>query len=222
MVKLLLIEDDLEMQGLIKVYLEQAKFEVVTTHSPTQALEILKDQKNRIDLIILDLGLPEMDGLELCKKIRQLTKIPIIISSARGDIYNKIQGFDKGADDYLAKPYEPVELIARLEAMLRRLKPKETTFDNLVINTQKREVYLDNALVDLTNAEFDILALLIENRLHPISREAIANTISAIHDDSSLRSIDTHMHNLRIKLNDNAKEPKFLQSVWGIGYKFCL
>lgn len=163
-----------------------------------------------------------MDGLELCKKIRQLTKIPIIISSARGDIYNKIQGFDKGADDYLAKPYEPVELIARLEAMLRRLKPKETTFDNLVINTQKREVYLDNALVDLTNAEFDILALLIENRLHPISREAIANTISAIHDDSSLRSIDTHMHNLRIKLNDNAKEPKFLQSVWGIGYKFCL
>ena len=222
MVKLLLIEDDLEMQGLIKVYLEQAKFEVVTTHSPTQALEILKDQKNRIDLIILDLGLPEMDGLELCKKIRQLTKIPIIISSARGDIYNKIQGFDKGADDYLAKPYEPVELIARLEALLRRLKPKETTFDNLVINTQKREVYLDNALVDLTNAEFDILALLIENRLHPISREAIANTISAIHDDSSLRSIDTHMHNLRIKLNDNAKEPKFLQSVWGIGYKFCL
>ena len=222
MSKVLLIEDDLEIQGLIKIYLEQAKFEVVTTNSPSQALEILKEQRAYIDLIILDLGLPEMDGLELCEKICQTSKVPIIISSARGDIYNKVQGFDKGADDYLAKPYEPVELIARIEAMLRRIKPKESVFDNLVVNTQKREVYLDDKLVDLTNTEFDILVLLIENRLHPISRESIANAISAIHEDSSLRSIDTHVRNLRIKLNDNAKEPKFLQSVWGIGYKFCL
>ncbi len=222
MSKVLLIEDDLEMQGLIKIYLEQAKFQVITTNSPSKALEILKEQRAYIDLIILDLGLPEMDGLDLCNQIRQMSKVPIIISSARGDIYNKIQGFDKGADDYLAKPYEPVELIARIEALLRRIKPKESVFDNLVVNTQKREVYLDNKLVDLTNTEFDILALLIENRLHPISRESIANAISAIHEESSLRSIDTHVRNLRIKLNDNAKEPKFLQSVWGIGYKFCL
>lgn len=222
MSKILLIEDDLEIQGLIKTYLEQANFEVIATASPLEGLEIIKESRNGIELVILDLGLPQMDGLELCKKVRQESKIPIIISSARGDIYNKIQGFDKGADDYLSKPYEPVELIARINALLRRLKPKESAFGPLRIDTQKREVHLDGELLDLTNTEFDILALLIENRLHPISRESIANTISTIHDDSSLRNVDTHIRNLRIKLNDNAKEPKFLQSVWGIGYKFCL
>ncbi len=190
--KILLIEDDLDIQGLIKTYLEQAGFEVITTASPIKGLEIIKENRSEIELIILDLGLPQMDGLEFCKKVRQDSKIPIIISSAR------------------------------INALLRRLKPKESVFGALRIDVQKREVYLSGALVDLTNTEFDILALLIENRLHPISRESIANTISTIHDDSSLRNVDTHIRNLRIKLNDNAKEPKFLQSVWGIGYKFCL
>ena len=221
MTRILLIEDDAEIQGLIKIYLAQAGFEVITSSLPSESLELIKN-RNDIDLIILDLGLPQMDGLELCKKIRQASKIPIIISSARADIYNKEQGFDKGADDYLSKPYEPAELIARINAMLRRIKPKESVFENLRIDIDKRQVYLDDSPLELTNTEFDILALLIENRLHPISRESIANTISAIHDDSSLRSVDTHIRNLRIKLNDNAKEPKFLQSVWGIGYKFCL
>ncbi|PAF41573.1 response regulator transcription factor [Helicobacter sp. 11S03491-1] len=220
--KLLLIEDDIEMQCLIKTYLEQAKFDVLATDMPTHALELLREFQGGIDLIILDLTLPEMDGFELCKKIRNISQVPIIISTARGDIYNKIQGFEKGADDYLAKPYEPAELIARINAMLRRFKPKEMAFDNLMINIQKREARLNNQVLDLTNTEFDILTFLIENRLHPISREAIANTINAIHEDSLLRSIDTHVRNLRAKLNDNAKEPKFIQSVWGIGYKFCL
>lgn len=220
--KLLLIEDDLDMQGLIKTYLEKANFDVIATHLPSKALELLKTNQGCIDLVILDLTLPEMDGFELCKKIREISQIPIIISSARGDIYNKIQGFDRGADDYLAKPYEPVELIARVNAMLRRFKPKEIIFDSLNVNTQKREVKIDGNVIDLTNTEFDILVFLIEKRLHPVSREAIANSISAIHEDSLLRSIDTHMRNLRAKLGDNAKEPKFIQSVWGIGYKFCL
>lgn len=220
--KLLLIEDDLEMQGLIKTYLEQARFDVLATDLPSRALEMMKENQGAIDLVILDLTLPEMDGFELCKKIRSISQVPIIISTARGDIYNKIQGFEKGADDYLAKPYEPAELIARINAMLRRFKPKEMVFDNLSISIEKREARLNHQVLDLTNTEFDILVFLIENRLHPISREAIANTINAIHEDSLLRSIDTHVRNLRVKLNDNAKEPKFIQSVWGIGYKFCL
>ncbi|PAF52530.1 response regulator transcription factor [Helicobacter sp. 13S00477-4] len=222
MSKLLLVEDDLEMQALIKTYLEQAKFEVLATDSPNRSIDLLRENQGNIDLIILDLTLPEMDGFELCKKIRNISQIPIIISTARGDIYNKIQGFEKGADDYLAKPYEPAELIARINAMLRRFKPKEMSFDNLNINIQKREAKLSGQVLDLTNTEFDILIFLIENRLHPVSREVIANTINAIHEDSLLRSIDTHVRNLRAKLNDNAKEPKFIQSVWGIGYKFCL
>lgn len=220
--KLLLIEDDLEMQGLIKTYLEQARFDVLATDLPSRALDMMRANQGGIDLVILDLTLPEMDGFELCKKIRSISQVPIIISSARGDIYNKIQGFEKGADDYLAKPYEPAELIARINAMLRRFKPKEMVFDNLSISIEKREARLNHQVLDLTNTEFDILVFLIENRLHPISREAIANTINAIHEDSLLRSIDTHVRNLRVKLNDNAKEPKFIQSVWGIGYKFCL
>lgn len=220
--KLLLIEDDLEMQSLIKTYLEQARFEVLATDLPSRALELLREYHGNIDLAILDLSLPQMDGFELCKQIRSISQLPIIISTARGDIYNKIQGFEKGADDYLAKPYEPAELIARINAMLRRFKPKEMVFDSLSINIQRREVRNGSSVVELTNTEFDILVFLVENRLHPISREAIANTISAIHEDSLLRSIDTHVRNLRAKLGDNAKEPKFIQSVWGIGYKFCL
>lgn len=220
--KLLLVEDDLEMQGLIKTYLEQARFEVLATDLPSKALGLLKEHQGNIDLVILDLTLPQMDGFELCKQIRNISQLPIIISTARGDIYNKIQGFEKGADDYLAKPYEPAELIARINAMLRRFKPKEMVFDSLSINIQRREVKMGGIIVELTNTEFDILVFLVENRLHPISRETIANTISAIHEDSLLRSIDTHVRNLRAKLGDNAKEPRFIQSVWGIGYKFCL
>lgn len=218
--KLLLVEDDLEMQGLIVAYLMQSKYEVIATHSPNKALEILEG-KNNIDLIILDLTLPEMDGFKLCKKIRHITQVPIIISSARGDIFNKVEGFELGADDYLAKPYEPVELLARINALLRRLKPKNLEFGNMSINIEQRNVAIDGINVDLTPTEFDILLFLIENRQKPMSREQIANSITAMSEDSTLRSIDTHIRNIRFKINDNAKEPKFIQSVWGIGYRFC-
>lgn len=219
--KLLLIEDDLDMQGLIVAYLTQSKYNVLATHSPNKALEILEGRDN-IDLIILDLTLPEMDGLTLCKKIRKITQVPIIISSARGDVYNKVEGFDVGADDYLAKPYEPVELLARINALLRRLKPKNMDFGGLQINVEARSVVVDGMSIDLTPTEFDILLFLIENRQKPMSREQIANSITSMGEDTALRSIDTHIRNIRSKIDDNAKEPRFIQSVWGIGYKFCI
>lgn len=218
--KLLLIEDDLDMQGLIVAYLTQSKYNVIATHSPAKALEILEG-RDSIDLIILDLTLPEMDGFKLCKKIRKLTQAPIIISSARGDVYNKVEGFDVGADDYLAKPYEPVELLVRINALLRRLKPKNMEFDNLQINVESRSVVVDGMNIDLTPTEFSILLLLAENRQKPMSREQIANSISSMGEDTTLRSIDTHIRNIRSKIDDSAKEPRFIQSVWGIGYKFC-
>lgn len=218
--KILLVEDDLDFQALIKTYLSQAKFEVLSTDSPLKALEILA--KESIDLVVLDLTLPQMDGFEVCQRIRRTSQVPIIISSARGDIYNKIQSFDEGADDYLPKPYEPAELIARMNALLRRLKPREMIFGSLNIDTKRRVVKTKNKDIDLTNTEFDILVFLVENRMQPISRERIANAINAIHEDTGLRSIDTHIRNLRSKLGDNAKDPKYIQSVWGIGYKFCI
>lgn len=218
--KLLLIEDDLDMQSLIVAYLTQSKYNVIATHSPAKALEILEG-RDSIDLIILDLTLPEMDGFKLCKKIRKLTQAPIIISSARGDVYNKVEGFDVGADDYLAKPYEPVELLVRINALLRRLKPKNIEFDNLQINVESHSVVVDGMNIDLTPTEFSILLLLAENRQKPMSREQIANSISSMGEDTTLRSIDTHIRNIRSKIDDSAKEPRFIQSVWGIGYKFC-
>ena len=219
--QLLLIEDDLDMQSLIVAYLTQSKYNVIATHSPSKALEILEG-RTHIDLIILDLTLPEMDGLKLCKRIRKLTQAPIIISSARGDVYNKVEGFDVGADDYLAKPYEPVELLARINALLRRLKPKNIELGGMEINAEMRSVVVDGMNVDLTPTEFEILLFLIENRQKPMSREQIANSISSMGEDSTLRSIDTHIRNIRSKIDDNAKEPRFIQSVWGIGYKFCI
>lgn len=219
--KLLLIEDDLDMQQLIVAYLTQSKYNVIATHSPAKAIEILEG-RDSIDLIILDLTLPEMDGLKLCKKIRKLTQVPIIISSARGDVYNKVEGFDVGADDYLAKPYEPVELLARINALLRRLKPKNMELGGLQVNVEAHSVVVDGMSVDLTPTEFEILLFLIENRPKPMSREQIANSIATMGEDSTLRSIDTHIRNIRSKIDDSAKEPRFIQSVWGIGYKFCI
>lgn len=217
--KILLIEDDLDMQGLIVAYLTQSKYEVLATHLPSKALEIL-ESRTSIDLIILDLTLPEMDGFKLCKKIRKLTQAPIIISSARGDVYNKVEGFDMGADDYLAKPYEPVELLARINALLRRLKPKNMDLGGMEVNVETRCVIVDGMNIDLTPTEFEILLFLIENRQKPMSREQIANSIASMGEDSTLRSIDTHIRNIRSKIDDSAKEPRFIQSVWGIGYKF--
>ncbi len=219
--KILLIEDDLDMQSLIVAYLTQSKYNVIATHSPAKALEILEGRDN-IDLIILDLTLPEMDGFKLCKKIRKLTQVPIIISSARSDVYNKVEGFDVGADDYLAKPYEPVELLARINALLRRLKPKNMELGGMEINAETHSVVVDGMNVDLTPTEFEILLFLVENRQKPMSREQIANSISSMGEDTTLRSIDTHIRNIRSKIDDSAKEPRFIQSVWGIGYKFCI
>lgn len=216
----LLIEDDLEMQKLLKTHLAQKKFDVYSTDSPSSALEYLRNES--VDLIVLDLILPEMDGFELCKRIREFSSVPIIISSARADIYSKIEGFEQGADDYIAKPYELAELIARINALLRRLKPREMIFGPLVVDVKKRVARVNGNEVDLTNTEFDILVFLIENRMQPISRERIASSVNAIHEDTGLRSVDTHIRNLRHKLGDSAQDSIYIQSVWGIGYKFCL
>lgn len=220
MYKILVVEDDLDMQQLIYAFLKQSGMEATMTESPLKALSLLKEKE--FDLAILDLMLPEMDGLELCKKIRAFSNIPIIISSARGDISSKLLGFETGADDYLAKSYEPIELVARIHALLKRTQKDEIlVFGDLQIDLTKHKVSLKNEVLDLTPAEFEILALLSSKKGKPFSRESLAQSISTISEDTSLRSIDTHIRNLRAKLNDHAKNPKYIQSVWGIGYKFA-
>lgn len=220
MSKVLIIDDDTDFQSSLHDSLCKAGFEISCLASNLMILDkIIQDD---IDIIILELLVNNADGFELCKEIRNHTQIPIIISSKLTHISDKIRAFELGIDDYMTKPYDTAELIARIKALLRRIEPRKRVFGALNIDAKRRTVKLYNEDIELTNTEFDILLFLVDNRLQPVSRERIAHTINAIHDDTGLRSIDTHIRNLRNKLGDSAKEPKFIQSVWGIGYKFCL
>ncbi|MDE7316805.1 MAG: response regulator transcription factor [Helicobacter sp.] len=220
MIKLLLVEDDIAMQELIATYLAGFEIHVQALVSPMQALSLLRREPKKFDVLVLDLMLPEMDGLDLCREIRKICTTPIIISSARGDLGNKILGFELGADDYLAKPYEPRELVLRINALLRRNKKEISEIGDLRIDYTKKEIYLGNHLLDLTPTERDILLLLVRKKGEPVSRETLASMIDNIHESSYSRSVDTHISNLRAKLGDDVKQPRYIKSVWGIGYKF--
>lgn len=216
MVNVLLVEDDNDMHSLLSTFLASYKMRTIEAKDGKTAL--LKLANERVDIIVLDLMLPDMDGLELCRKIREKSDIPIIISSAKGDLGNKIIGFELGADDYLAKPYEPRELALRLEASLRRVKKDIYEIGDLALFEAEREVYLSGDKIELTKIEYEILKLLMQNPGKAFSRAELAWSLKL--DDKSSRTIDTHLSIHRQKLGDNPKEPRFIQSVWGIGYKF--
>jgi DNA-binding response OmpR family regulator len=218
--KVLLIEDDTQMQKLISNYLINYDFTTVAYTNPKDALDSLFIDKNSFDIIILDLMLPEMDGFDVAKAIKQKLDIPIIISSARGDIGNKIHGYELGVDDYLEKPYEPRELVLRIEAVLSRYnKTNSLKISDFVIDESTYSVSVDGYPLDLTKIEFEIFIFLIKNRGKNVSREQIINA-SALEYDTRARTIDTHISNIRQKIGDDAKEPHYIKSVWGIGYKF--
>ncbi|RAX56943.1 DNA-binding response regulator [Helicobacter monodelphidis] len=222
MIKLLLVEDDITTQELISTYLQGFDIQTKAVASPLHTLNILRQNPQAFDILVLDLMLPEMDGLDLCREIRKICNTPIIISSARGDLGNKILGFELGADDYLAKPYEPRELVLRIHALLKRNRTESNILEigELSIHEDKQEVFLNGKLLNLTPTEFSILMLFIRKRGEPVSRETLINEIENIHENNYSRSIDTHISNLRNKLGDNVKTPKYIKSVWGIGYKF--
>ena len=216
--RVLLIEDDKEMQKLIANYLANYGFKVIAYNNPKDALKILESEN--FDIVVLDLMLPQMDGFDVCKEIKSKKDIPIIISSARGDIGNKIMGFELGADDYLAKPYEPRELVLRIEAVLRRVKKdKILKIGDFFIDEKNRVVKLEDYEIDFTKIEFEIFLYLIKNRGKVVSREQIINATSLLYDTKS-RTVDMHISNIRYKIGDDPKNPKYIKSVWGIGYKF--
>uniref|UniRef100_UPI0040477D94 response regulator transcription factor n=1 Tax=Aliarcobacter sp. TaxID=2321116 RepID=UPI0040477D94 len=216
--KVLLIEDDLQMQTLIVEYLQDYSFDCIAFSHPKDALENFKND-NDYSIIILDLMLPDMDGFDLFKKLKQIHDIPIIISSARGDIGNKIHGFELGADDYLAKPYEPRELVLRIEHILKKNLSSKITISNFVIDKDNRTVFLDNFPIDFTKIEFEIFLFLVNNLNKISSREQILNATS-LDINTKNRTIDMHISNIRYKIADDSKNPKYIKSVWGIGYKF--
>ncbi|MBN2895722.1 MAG: response regulator transcription factor [Campylobacterales bacterium] len=218
MTKILMIEDDLELAEILTEFLEQYDFKVRTEDDPFNALSILNLEP--FDLVILDLTLPGMDGLEVCQAIRTRQNVPIIISSARSDINDKVKALELGADDYIPKPYDPRELEARIRSVLRRFEGLRTTEA-----VQERSDYRLDELamsisykgreLDLTNAEYGILAYMIKKQGTVVSREDLIHNVSAINEDSSNKSIDVMVGRIRNKLGDKL----LIESIRGIGYK---
>ncbi|MDA3947186.1 MAG: response regulator transcription factor [Helicobacteraceae bacterium] len=221
MIKILMIEDDLELAEILTEFLEQLKQEeikVETEDDPFKALSILKLKE--FDLVILDLTLPGMDGLEVCEEIRKRQNIPIIISSARSDVTDKVTALELGADDYLPKPYDPRELEARIYSVLRRYEAKvaevaEQSSSDFKLDEAAMQIMYKNRPLDLTNAEYGILAYMIKKEGMVVSREDIIHNVSAINEDSSNKSIDVMVGRIRTKLGDKS----LIESVRGIGYK---
>ena len=213
-----MIEDDLELADVIIRYLKSFDIEVDNVDSPYLGLSQLTQKE--YDLLILDLTLQEMDGLEVISKIKEQSDIPVIISSARDDILDKVVGLDRGADDYLPKPYDPRELEARIKTILRR---KNSSADKNSTKTNLFEIY-DNTIafqghiLELTLAEFDILSLLIARQNSAVPREEFIYASDHIDDSSSLKNIDVIISRLRNKLAAIDDSQKYIKSVRGIGY----
>ncbi|HHD75890.1 MAG TPA: response regulator transcription factor [Campylobacterales bacterium] len=218
--KILLIEDDEQMAELLERFLVEQELEVSHVIRPSQAIALLELEK--FDLIILDLSLPEMDGLDLCVKIREITDIYIIISSARSDLDDKLVGFENGADDYLPKPYSPRELLARIKSVFRRGESNETeeaVSRRFTVDEESTQISFDNQILKLTLAEYEIFKLLIRRVGQTVSREEIANSIDSHRFDSGVESINILIGRIRKKL-DPKKYDTFIQTVRGIGYRF--
>jgi len=216
--QVLLIEDDPGMQRLIADYLTGYGFSVRAFADPKEALDSLETLP--CDIVVLDLMLPGMDGFDVARRIKSRYALPIIISSARGDIGNKIHGYELGVDDYLAKPYEPRELVLRIEAILRRSGgDAKLRVGDFTLDESSRSVSLEGFPLDLTPVEFEIFLFLLKNRGRNVSREQIVHATS-LEPETKGRTVDMHISNIRLKIGDDAREPRFIKSVWGIGYRF--
>lgn len=220
--KILIIDDDQKLNNLLKDYLGRHQFNVSAVTHPDKGLRMLK--RENPDLVILDIMLPDRDGFEVCREIRKASDIPIIMLTARGEVTDRIVGLELGADDYLPKPFEPRELVARIQSVLRREKGNTRTdrlvFGSLVAEPDKQTVWLDEELVALTTMEFELLMLFLRNPGRVLSRDQIMDNLRGLDWDAFDRSVDVSLSRLRLKLNDDPKRPKWIKTVWGAGYKF--
>ncbi|RXJ70198.1 DNA-binding response regulator [Halarcobacter ebronensis] len=223
MIEILMIEDDLELAEILVDYLDQYNIKVTNYESPELGISALRVKK--YDLVILDLSLPEIDGIEVCKMIRAHNDIPIIISSARSNIGDKIACFSYGADDFLPKPYDTQELIFRIKSILRRCnlnitKKEEAQKRQVFIHDESRmEIRKEDELLNLTNAEYHILAYMIKRAGFVVSREELLSNVESIKYESSYKSIDVLIGRVRNKIEENSKKPKYILSIRGVGYK---
>lgn len=222
----LIVDDDEDIRNVIEIYLQNEGINVITASDGIDAIQQLK--KNNIDLIILDIMMPKLDGIRTCLKIRKEKKLPIIMLSAKIEDSDKILGLNVGADDYVTKPFNPLELTARVKSQLRRYlhfneeaphNNDEIVIDELVINRASKEVFVDGNFVRLTPLEFSILEVLALNRGRVLSTEQIYNKVWDEPFNNADNTVAVHIRNIREKIEINPKEPKYIKVVWGVGYK---
>ena len=219
---ILIIDDDEKLNRLLNDFLGGFGFNVLSATHPEKGLKKLKQKSP--DLVILDVMLPGMDGFEVCKTIRQQSSVPIIMLTARGELMDKVVGLELGADDYLPKPFEPRELVARIHSVLRRTGKIDATrprvFGSLEIDFSKHLAKLGGTDLELTTNEFKVLALLAATPGKVFDRDQILQELRGIDCDAFNRTVDITMSRLRQKLKDNAQNPAFIKTVWGTGYVF--
>ncbi|NRT77614.1 response regulator transcription factor [Clostridium beijerinckii] len=224
--KILIVDDEYDIRNIVSIYLENNDFETVQAESGHAALEII--DKGKIDLAILDVMMPDMDGITLCIKIREKTNMPIIMLSAKDQDMDKVIGLTCGADDYIAKPFNPIELLARVRAQLRRfidLNPVQINsevlkYDDFTLNLSTHKLIKKDEEVRLTPTEFKILKLLWINKGIVFSTEKIFEKIWGEEEFEVDNTVMVHIRNLRDKIEEDNRNPKYIKTVWGVGYKF--
>jgi DNA-binding response OmpR family regulator len=220
-VRVLLIEDEEKMRELIKIAFRKENFILIEAVDGRQGLNLFKT--NEADIVILDIMLPEIDGWTVCREIRRTSNIPIILLTARGEEFDKLFGFELGADDYLVKPFSPKELTARVKALLRRSEVKSSEavtnleFGDIVIDKLSREVTVNKQRINLTNKEYELLHFLASNPKIVFTREQLILKVWGYEQYSDPRTVDTHIKKLRDKLGDCSS---YISTIWGVGYKF--
>lgn len=222
--KILVVDDERLLVKGIKFNLENDGYEVLTAYDGEEAVTLAQEQK--ADLIILDLMMPKLDGLGACARIREFSDVPIIMLTAKADDMDKLMGFEQGADDYLTKPFNILELKARVRALLRRAAPKQPerqprlSYGHISIDAASRSAYKDDAAVELTAKEFDLIELLMRNPNRVYSRETLLDTIWGYEYRSDIRTVDVHIRRLREKLELTPASPEHILTKWGVGYYF--
>ncbi|HEX5788890.1 MAG TPA: response regulator transcription factor [Woeseiaceae bacterium] len=223
MAKVLLIDDDRKHSELLQAYFKRFGIQLVCAGDAQEGLRKLRREDP--DLLLLDVMLPGKDGFEICREVRRTSDIPIIMLTARGDVIDRVSGLELGADDYVGKPFEPRELVARVQAILRRLEPGHSrsgklVFEGLVVDPDARTAIIDGQPADLTSMEFELLLILARRPGKKLSRDEILSELRGIDAAILTRAVDIMVSRLRHKLGDSAKPSRFIQTIWGRGYSF--
>ena len=223
---ILVIDDDIELTELLDEFLSSHNYHVSTFNNPLKGVEALFKKSNQpYDLVILDIMMPELDGFQVLRRIRESSNVPVIMLSAKGKVADRVVGLELGADDYLGKPFEPQELLARIQSILRRVTSSNSLvdiieFEGLSVNKIKQEVLVDNKPINLSTAEMEALMLFVDNANAPLSRDFLVENLRGIEWKTCDRSVDVLVSRLRTKLGESPSKTRFIITVHGVGYRF--